>query len=300
VKIAILCPGQGTQNLDMVDIISQDDTSKNILNIACDILKTDLYNLSEDIDIFNNSFAQPFILATQVATYMAIKKYIPLVSIFAGYSLGELSIYGCNGALSPKSAIEMAQKRALIMDNANAKNSALLSCQNIPQRVVQKLCNESGTFISIINVNNNFIIGGETDNLQNFQELAENELALIKKINIKLASHTPLLKVATDDFYKELKSSTFKNPDILSISSINNDFILTKEDAISTLSKQISQTIQWKSTLEALIEYGCDTILELGPGRALSKMVQKLDSSIKIRSVADFKTLDGIINWFMG
>lgn len=296
-KIAILCPGQGTQNINMIDIIKQNDISKNILNMACDILGADLYNLNENTDIFNNSFAQPFISATQIATFMAIEKYIPPVSVFAGYSLGELSIYGCNGALSPKDTIEMAQKRALLMDNANTKSSALLSCQNIPQKIVENICNNAKTFISIINVDNHFIIGGEINNLEKFQNLSEKEGAVIKKINVKLASHTPLLKNATESFYKELKSSSFKNPNIPSISSISNDFIFSKEDAIETLSKQISQTILWESTLETLLEYGCDTILELGPGKALSKMIQKLDPNIKLRSVSDFKTIDGIINW---
>jgi [acyl-carrier-protein] S-malonyltransferase len=296
-KIGILCSGQGTQKYEMLDIIKTDATAKEIIGIASDILDADLFNLDESIDIFENSFAQPFISAYQIAIYNAIKEHIPAVSIFAGYSLGELSLYGCNGSLSPKETIILAQQRASIMNSANSTKSTLLSCQNLPQKLVSLLCKQSNTFISIINVNRHFIIGGEVKNLYEFRDLAEEEGAMIKPLNVKLASHTPLLKTASLDFLKELQNSNFKDPNIPAVSSINNDFIYTKEEAISTLSKQISQTIQWETSLETLIEYGCDTILELGPGKALSSMVTKLDSNISIRSVSDFKTIKGIINW---
>ena len=55
--------------------------------------------------------------------------------------------------------------------------------------------------------------------------------------------------------------------------------------------------LKWKNSLETMLEYGCDTALELGPGNVLSKMLQKLDPNINIRSVSDFKTIQGVISW---
>lgn len=296
-KLGILCPGQGTQNLTMLEMVKENEIAKNILNIASEVLEEDLFLLDESRDIFENSFAQPYICAVQIATYNAIKEFIPKASVFAGYSLGELSLYSCNGALSIRETIELAKKRAECMDNANVKKSSLLSCQNIKKEKVELICKESNTYISIINVDNHFIIGGEIDNLEKFKVLAEKEAGIIKALKVKLASHTPLLKTASDIFFETLKQRNFKNPEIPSISSIDTTFIYDKSQAIDTLSKQISQTIQWESSLETMLEYGCTVILELGPGKALSKMVQKLDENITVRSVSDFKSIDGVIKW---
>ncbi|MGB7401363.1 MAG: acyltransferase domain-containing protein [Arcobacter sp.] len=296
-KLGILCPGQGSQNLAMLDFLKENEIAKNIINKASDILNIDLFTLDESMDIFQNILAQPLICATQIATYKAIKSSINPASIFAGYSLGELSVYGCNGSLELEEAILLAKKRAELMDLANKEKSALLSCQNLPQSIVKDLCKKANTFISIINVDRHFIIGGEIKNLENFKSFAFEKGAIIKPLSVYLASHTPLLKSASEDFNKALKESNFKNPIIPAVSSINNTFICDKTSAIETLSKQISQTIQWEGTLETLLEFGCDVILELGPGKALSKMVQKLDSNVVVRSTSDFKTLDGIISW---
>lgn len=297
-KLGILCPGQGSQNLAMLDFLKENEIAKNIIHKASDILNIDLFALDESIDIFQNSLAQPLICATQIATYSAIKSSIKNPAlIFAGYSLGELSVYGCNGSLELEEAIFLAKKRAEFMDLANKEKSGLLSCQNLPQSIVEELCKKSNTFISIINVDKHFIIGGEIRNLEKFVSLAKDISAIIKPLSVYLASHTPLLKFASEAFNDVLKESNFKNSIIPAISSIDNTFIYEKNSAIETLSKQISQTIQWEGTLETLLEFGCDVILELGPGKALSKMVQKLDSNVVVRSASDFKTIDGIINW---
>jgi [acyl-carrier-protein] S-malonyltransferase len=296
-KLGILCPGQGSQNLGMIDFLKENSIAHDILNKASDILNINLFALDESSDIFQNSFAQPLICATQIATYNAIKDSINPATIFAGYSLGELCLYGCNGALDIEEAILLAKKRAELMDLSNKQKSGLLSCQNLPHNMVKELCEKSNTFISIINVDRHFIVGGEIKNLENFKLFASTKGAIIKPLNVFLASHTPLLKAASEDFIQVLKSSNFKNPTIPSISSIDNTIIYNSTNAMETLSKQISQTIQWEGTLETLLEYGCDVILELGPGNALSKMVQKLDSNITIRSTSDFRTLDGLISW---
>jgi [acyl-carrier-protein] S-malonyltransferase len=296
-KLGILCPGQGSQNLGMLNLLKDNDAAREIINMASEILNMDLFNLNESVDIFENSFAQPLICATQIATYNAIKDFIPKCSVFAGYSLGELSLYGCNGSLNPKDAILLAKNRAEAMNLANIKESGLLSCQNIVQAEVELLCEKTNSFISIINVDRHFIIGGELRNLEKFKNLAKENGGIIKPLNVRVASHTPLLESASKNFLELLNNSDFKNPEIPAISSINTTSIYDKNSAINTLSKQISQTIQWKGTLETLLEFGCDVILELGPGNALSKMVQKLDSDVIIRSISDFKTLDGVIAW---
>lgn len=162
---------------------------------------------------------------------------------------------------------------------------------------MEDLCEQNNTFISIINVDRHFIIGGEVDNIEKFSQAAKELGGIIKPLSVFLASHTPLLKEATENFYEVLNNSEFKNPIIPSISSIDNTSIYNKNDAINTLSKQISQTIHWEGTLESLVEFGCDVFLELGPGKALTKMVQKIDDNLVVRSTSDFKTIEGVINW---
>jgi [acyl-carrier-protein] S-malonyltransferase len=49
--------------------------------------------------------------------------------------------------------------------------------------------------------------------------------------------------------------------------------------------------------MDAAAEAGITVALELGPGAALSRMMQARHPQIACRSVADFRSLDGIVAW---
>ncbi|MFL6707715.1 MAG: malonyl CoA-ACP transacylase, partial [Massilia sp.] len=72
---------------------------------------------------------------------------------------------------------------------------------------------------------------------------------------------------------------------------------VTTLDAADALSRQLAETIRWADCMDAAAEAGITVALELGPGAALSKMLQGRHGQIACRSVAEFRSLDGIIGW---
>lgn len=68
-------------------------------------------------------------------------------------------------------------------------------------------------------------------------------------------------------------------------------------DAVAHLSRQLAEPVRWMDCMDAMAEQGITAALELGPGAALSKMLATRHPHIECRSVADFRTLDGIKRW---
>jgi len=68
-------------------------------------------------------------------------------------------------------------------------------------------------------------------------------------------------------------------------------------DAVAHLSRQLAEPVRWMDCMDAMAEQGITAALELGPGAALSKMLRTRHPHIECRSVADFRTLDGIKRW---
>jgi [acyl-carrier-protein] S-malonyltransferase len=66
---------------------------------------------------------------------------------------------------------------------------------------------------------------------------------------------------------------------------------------VRTLSLQLAQAIQWSACMDAAAEAGVTVALELGPGAALSRMLQARHPQIACRSVSDFRTVEGILAW---
>jgi len=81
------------------------------------------------------------------------------------------------------------------------------------------------------------------------------------------------------------------------LSGIGAESIVGKPRAIEALSRQLVETIVWDACMDAAAEAGVTVALELGPGAALARMLQTRHPHIPCRSVADFRSIDGIVAW---
>jgi [acyl-carrier-protein] S-malonyltransferase len=73
--------------------------------------------------------------------------------------------------------------------------------------------------------------------------------------------------------------------------------VRSREAAINALSRQISATIRWDESMEALAESGIDKALELGPGSDLAKLLVSEHAHIEARSVEDFGNYKALADW---
>jgi [acyl-carrier-protein] S-malonyltransferase len=59
----------------------------------------------------------------------------------------------------------------------------------------------------------------------------------------------------------------------------------------------VAAPINWADCMDALVESGCNILLELGPGDALARMFHSRHASIPCRSVAEFGSFAGVARW---
>jgi hypothetical protein len=81
------------------------------------------------------------------------------------------------------------------------------------------------------------------------------------------------------------------------LSGVDGSPVSRVDVGLDKLAAQISQAVQWASCLEGCIEAGATDFLELGPGRALSKMVAGSYPDVPTRCLEDFRTLEGARSW---
>ena len=67
------------------------------------------------------------------------------------------------------------------------------------------------------------------------------------------------------------------------------------EEIGSILIRQVRSGVRMKQTIEYLEAQGVDTIIEIGPGKALSGFVKKTASGIKTYAIEDEKSLQTVL-----
>jgi [acyl-carrier-protein] S-malonyltransferase len=289
-RLLLLCPGQGGQNDTMFDIARTDAGAARLLD-ACGLSAADPRTM------FDNRVAQPAIVGATLAMWEALKRRVPAPALVAGYSIGELSAWGVAGGIDPVDAVGLAATRAGLMTAAVTEPQALAAISGMPLALARVLAAAHGFDIAIATGGDSCIAGGLEAALAGLAHAVAAAGGRLQRLPVSIASHTPLMAPAVAPFAQALGAVPFHPPVCPVLSGIGAEAITDRARAVETLSRQLAEPIVWSDCMDACAEAGITVALELGPGAALARMLQERHPHIACRSVADFRSLHGIIAW---
>jgi [acyl-carrier-protein] S-malonyltransferase len=313
-KFILLCPGQGGQHAGMFDLARSDPATAVLLD-SLDATQsfgmTLAAALAQPTAMFDNVLAQPLVVAATLANWHAIRTSISAPSLIAGYSIGEVSAHAVSGALDIVPAIELARQRALSMQACVQPGAPhqMLAVSGIPVQQLTAFAGQHDLHVAIITGDNGAIIAG----LESAMALALPALqqvgglgSQLTPLPVQVASHTPLMRAAAPALAKLLEQARFEPPaaagasqaiPVTVVAGVSAALVVTAEQARATLLAQLTQPLQWSDCMDLCDEQGVAFALELGPGSALSKMLQARHPQMSCRSVDQFRSLTGVIDW---
>ncbi|MFZ6723070.1 ACP S-malonyltransferase [Undibacterium sp. Ji49W] len=302
-KFALLCPGQGAQSAQMFSLASQHAGAASFLQ---DVLKQTIHQhmladaLSSTELLFENRYAQPLLVAATLANWLALREYLPNPDLVAGYSVGEVAAHAVSGSLGVHAALELAKGRAALMQACVQAPQRMLAVSGVAIADIQSFAASHDLHVAIITADNKAIIAG----LEKHISAALPDIACLPghditytEIAVYIASHTPLMQAAAPGFAQLLQDTAMREADAFVLAGVSGEAVTKPVTIRKNLLDQMTQTIQWHTCMDALAENGIRFALELGPGSALSKMLQTRHPQITCRSVADFRSPEGVIQW---
>lgn len=287
-RLLLLCSGQGGQYPGMFDLARRHPASAALLAQP---------GVSADpADMFDNAVAQPSIVAATLAMWLALRERVVAPDLVAGYSIGELAAWAVAGALDPLEAMGLSRCRAAAMDAAAraGPEQVLAAVSGI---AVDEVAAMSSFEIAIVNGYDACIAGGLEQDWQQLAAAVAGRGGKLQRLPVAVASHTSLMEAAVGEFRAALEAQAFGVRVCPVLSGVRAVALRDKGDAVQDLSVQLAQTIRWSDCMDAAAEAGISVALELGPGAALARMMKARHPHIACRSVADFRTLDGIVAW---
>lgn len=310
-KIAFVFPGQGSQYVGMgKDICEEYEVAKEVFEDAQKVLG---YNLS--YICFNGPkgkldetiYTQVAILATSMAFLRVIrnkKQIIP--EVVAGHSLGEYTALFAAEALDEQSVFEIVNYRAKYMqEEANryiggmaailgkSKEDVELLCEKVKAK-----CSKKEEILQIANLNCplQVIISGTREILFKCMTLAKEEGA--KKV-IPLAVsgpfHSMAMKKAADKLNYILETMNIKIPKIPIVANFTSEYVQDVKLIRKYLVEQIRNSVLWEDSVRNMIKKGINIFVEIGPGKVISGLINRIDKSVKTINVNDLNSLQKFI-----
>jgi [acyl-carrier-protein] S-malonyltransferase len=248
--------------------------------------------------IFRNDLAQPLVCLYQMLTWEIIKPLIPEPDIFAGYSLGELSAYGCAGIFPPEELIRLASARGRLMTDAATVPQTMAAVIGLKRDMLEKICTGFKGQVAIINGFCHFIVGLPQENLDSFlSECGKAGAGKTVHLPVSAASHTSFMQTAAVAFNEILLKTQFQLKPAGILAGTSGGKVFTKEQMVAALTGQIHETVDWRACMESAVSYGCRVFLEIGPGNSLAGMLMESFPRTEARSVSEFHDPHAVKSW---
>jgi [acyl-carrier-protein] S-malonyltransferase len=298
-SLCILCPGQGSQTLDMLPRLLAEPLIEPQLAPLLHAMPFDAMAVSQNpAECFANAHAQPLIVAVGAAVSQALKAQGIHVNLSAGYSIGELTAHAVAGSVQALESVGLAVKRARCMDQAAPPAHGMMAVKGIRLEKLHAIAQEHGLAVAIVNDEQHGVLAGPTAVMKAICKGMERELgAHVVHLNVQVPSHTPWLIDATLAYRRTLESASWAPFDCPVLSALDGSPVESSAGAIDCLARQISEPLQWARTLDLAQEMGATVYFETGPGNSLTRMVRERFSNVQARSLSEFQSFDGALSW---
>ena len=301
-SLAFLYAGQGSQHPGMgADLYEAHPAFRAVLDAAgVDFdLKTTMFTDPDGV-LNLTEYTQPCMVAfaAGMTALLAERGIVP--DYAAGLSLGEYSALQCAGVYTAPQAISLAAFRGKAMAAAAAgRPCGMTAVLGLDREKLQEACRQAAGagVVEIANYNcpGQLVIGGEQAAVDKAAALAK-ELGAKRCLPLKVSGpfHTSLLAPAGDALREKFRETAFGAMRIPVLFNCLGREMGPEDTIPALLGKQVQTSVYMEDTIRRLAELGVDTIVEIGPGKALIGFVKKTAPAIKTYAVETCADLDAL------
>lgn len=298
-SIALVFPGQGSQYVGMgADLIERSPAAADAFERADAALGMPLSRLilegpAEELDLTVN--AQPAILATSVAYLEAMREDAREAGLeiapraVAGHSAGQYAAAVAADAIDYADALLLVRERGRIMQERGGDGGmgAVIGLSDEQVDEIVDRAREHGE-ISVANANapGQIVLSGVLPALVFALEMSKTVGARkAARLTVSVASHSPLMRRARDEFGRILARVPFRDPQVPMLGNVHATVISTADGLRDELTEHLVHGVQWTSTVRRMVGSGVTDFVEVGPGRVLSGLIRRISPETQAHAV---------------
>lgn len=302
-KLGIVYAGQGSQRVGMgQDFYNKYDEFKetidNATSAVSNVTEMNVADLSFNgpmEQLSDTKYTQPAMVAFAIGVTKLLHKAGIKADYTCGLSLGEYSALYEAGVLDESTILELIAKRGKYMaDAAQGLDVKMAAVLGMDRETIFECCSKANASLggekivqpANFNCPGQIVISGDAvavDKASAF--LKEAGAKRIVPLKVSGPFHTKLMKPAGDKLAAEFEKVDFKEPQSKVVFNCLGKEKQADDSVADLLEKQVQSSVYLEDSIKYMADAGVDTIIEIGPGKAISKFITKTVDNVKVYSI---------------
>jgi [acyl-carrier-protein] S-malonyltransferase len=296
---AFVFPGQGSQSVGMGrDLAAAFASAREVFEEVDEVLKQKLSKLmfegpGEELTLTENT--QPALMAMSLAVLRTLEREGNLTLrqkavVVAGHSLGEYSALAAAGAFPVATTARLLKLRGLAMQKAvPAGQGAMAALIGAEMDVAREICaeaapapdSETGETEVVEPANDNgggqVVISGARAAVERAVEIAKTKgVRRAMLLPVSAPFHCALMAPAADAMAEALEATPPTAPIVPLIANVTAAKVTDPAEIRNLLVRQVTATVRWRESVQAMVALGVDSFVELGAGKVLSGLIRRI------------------------
>jgi [acyl-carrier-protein] S-malonyltransferase len=312
---AFIFPGQGSQAVGMGrDLAAAFGSAREVFGEVDETLKQKLSKLmfegpADELTLTENT--QPALMAHSLAVLRVLEReggfgLADKAVVVAGHSLGEYSALAAAGSFSVAQAARLLRLRGQAMQKAvPAGEGAMAALLGAELELAREICAAAaaapdGKREVIEPANDNgggqVVISGAKAAVERAMEIARGKgvkRALLLPVSAPF--HCALMAPAADAMGEALEASRPGAPLVPLIANVTAAKATNPDEIARLLVAQVTATVRWRESVQAMVGLGVDSFVELGAGKVLAGLVRRIVPDAAAASVGSPAEIEQIL-----
>jgi [acyl-carrier-protein] S-malonyltransferase len=299
-EAVILFSGQGAQKVGMgMDWVESSEAARSLAATADQVLG---YAISEVMfhgpveALTRTSRCQPALYLHGLMALAMIREHLPnfVPTAAAGLSLGEFTAHAAAGSFSFEDGLRLVSRRGELMEEAcEATEGTMAAMIGGDEDQVRALAAATEVDVANFNAPGQIVLSGPVAGITAAIAQAKDfGVRRAIQLNVAGAYHSRLMQGAQLKLATELTRIVIERPNLPVVCNFAATVVSEASEIRTMLEKQVTGSVRWTESIQALLAMGHRTFLELGPGKVIAGLVSKIDKDAVVHSVEDQASLE--------
>ncbi|HET7880068.1 MAG TPA: ACP S-malonyltransferase [Acetobacteraceae bacterium] len=315
---AFIFPGQGSQAVGMGrDLAGAFPAAREVFEEVDETLRQNLSRLmfegpGDELVLTENT--QPALMAHSLAVLRVLEReggfaLRDKAVVVAGHSLGEYSALAAAGSFSVADAARLLKLRGQSMQKAvPAGEGAMAALLGADMKQAEAICADAAP-VPLTEPVQREVIEPANDNgagqvvVSGHRGAVERAVALAPAQGVRRAMllpvsapfHCALMAPAADAMAEALEKTPPRPPIVPLIANVSAAKATDPTGIRDLLVKQVTAMVRWRECVNAMVELGVDSFVELGAGKVLSGLVRRIAPDAATASAATPAELEALL-----